>query len=587
MYSQEEIKRIIDNVDIVDVISSYIELERKGSSYVGLCPFHDDHHSSMSVSKDRKIYKCFSCNETGNVIKFVQNYEKVTFKEACDILSQRYNLGLVKENVENNPNQKLYEIMEKATLIFQNNLNSKEGLEAKEYLKNRKLDSELIKEFRIGLSLKESNSLTKQLSKTYTLEELNSVDVSYDNNDSYINRIVFPLEDRNGKVIGFSGRIYHGEDMNKYRNSKETPLFRKSEVLFNYHRAKDKVRETNSVIVMEGFMAVIRAYSVGIKNCIATMGTNLAKEQLQAIKRLSNNVILCYDGDNAGREATLKNIESFYKSGVNVKVIELTDNLDPDDYIIKYGESAFQRLIENVKSYADYLSDKAKNKYNLSTVSGKEKYIEETLTNLAKEKQNERNVKKYQLRCEILLKDLEKDTGVWYNSLRDRLFEIENGVEKELQKAIKTETPKPIEKLDKYYKAMHQLLYCMLNSKEAITLYDESNILLPDNDVYELANRIIDYYKKFNELPGANIYSIISDDEKLQELYHKIEIEEYPDNFDKPIVLECLKAISGMSEAIVEKKYGKNLKEETDINKRIAELEKIRLMKAERGKKVQ
>ena len=123
--------------------------------------------------------------------------------------------------------------------------------------------------------------------------------------------------------------------MNKYRNSKETPLFRKSEVLFNYHRAKDKVRETNSVIVMEGFMAVIRAYSVGIKNCIATMGTNLAKEQFQAIKRLSNNVILCYDGDNAGREATLKNIESFYKAGVNVKVIELTDNLDPDEYINK------------------------------------------------------------------------------------------------------------------------------------------------------------------------------------------------------------------------------------------------------------
>ena len=587
MYSQEDIKKLIDNVDIVDVIGNYIDLERKGSSYVGLCPFHDDHHSSLSVSKDRKIYKCFSCNETGNVINFVKNYEKVSFKEACDILAKKYNLGLNIVNEENNPNQKLYEIMEKATLIFQNNLNSREGLEAKEYLKNRKLDSDLIKEFRIGLSLKEKDSLTKQLSKTYTLEELNNVDVSYNNNDSYINRIVFPLEDRNGKVIGFSGRIYHGEDMNKYRNSKETPLFRKSEVLFNYHRAKDSVREQNSIIVMEGFMAVIRAYSVGIKNVVATMGTNLTKEQITSIKRLSNNVILCYDGDNPGKEATLKNIELFYKAGVSIKVIELDDNLDPDDYIIKYGDKSFKRLIENAKSYADYLSDKAKKKYNLDSVSEKEKYIDETLKNLAKEKQNEKNVKKYQIRCEILLKSLEKDTGVWYNSLRDRLFEIENGIEKELQKSFPKELQKPIYKLDKYYKAMHQLLYCMINSKQAITLYDESSILLPDNNVYELANRIIDYYKKFNELPGANIYSIVSDSEELQELYHKIEIEEYPKIFDKSTVLECLKAISGMSEAIQEKKYGKNLKEETDINKKIAELEKIRLMKEERGKKVQ
>ena len=487
--NQELLTSLREKCDIVEVISEYIPLTKKGRNYFGLCPFHDDHSPSLSVSSEKQIYKCFVCGSSGNVFNFVMDYEHLSFQETIRLLANKH--GMSEEfNIKTieSKYQPFYDIMNIACAFYQNNLYSKEGEKAREYLKKRGLTEEIIKEFQIGLSLREMDTLTRLLqNKGYSLEDLNLIDLSNTSHDSYINRIMFPLNNQKGQVNGFSGRIYNNEDLNKYQNTKETPIFKKRENLFNYHRAKEAIRKEKSVIVMEGFMAVIRAYSVGIKNCIATMGTALSQEQLQLIKRLSNNVILCYDGDQAGLKATMQNGEQFLKSGLNPKVIVLEDGLDPDDYIIKYGRDDFQNLIDNAINFTDFKLKNIKKDYNLASVSDKMSYINKVLEELVNEKDY--------IKREIVLKNLAKDTDVWYNTLEKKLLEFDTNHNSKENVLIESVSKKH---KTKYEKAMDSLIYYMLNSVEAITLVENSRVFIPSKNISLLVNEIIYYYHKYD-----------------------------------------------------------------------------------------
>ena len=403
------INELRSKLNIVDVISSYIPLTKKGRNYFGLCPFHDDHSPSLSVSSEKQIYKCFVCGESGNVFNFVMNYEHLSFPDAVSKLANEIGMDIgIEKHIDKN--QKYYDIMDIASKFFQNNLLSKEGLRAREYLKKRSLTKEIIEEFSIGLSLDKRDLLTNSLvSKGHSLEELNLIDLSNTNHDTYINRIMFPLQNKDGKIIGFSGRIYDNSNLNKYQNTKETPIFKKRENLFNYHRAKEEIRKEKSVIVMEGFMAVIRAYSIGVRNVIATMGTALSNEQALLIKKLSNTIYLCYDGDDAGFKATLSSGEVFTKMQCDVFVIPLSDKLDPDDYIIKNGEEKFKNLIQNALPFSEYKIRALKKNYNLSNVDDKAKYINNALMEISKCND--------EIKSEIMLKQLAQDTNIWYNTL--------------------------------------------------------------------------------------------------------------------------------------------------------------------------
>ena len=279
--SEDLIREIRSSVDIVDVISSYVDLTPKGRNFFGVCPFHDDTNPSMSVSKEKQIYTCFSCHATGNVFKFLMDFENISFIEAIKKCADMANIPLdIKSYSKNTTNEKftkLYEIYENSTKFYQNLINTSEGKEAKEYLEKRNINEELIKEFKIGLSPNKRDLLTKFLTKNnYTKNDLIKsglvIENSYGLNDIYLNRIMFPLEDLNGRIVGFSGRIYNTKDNSKYINTKETEIFKKREMLYNYQRSKADARQKGYVIVMEGFMDVIRAYSVGIKNVVATMG---------------------------------------------------------------------------------------------------------------------------------------------------------------------------------------------------------------------------------------------------------------------------------------------------------------------------
>ena len=289
--SNEEINNIRNSVNIVDVVSSYIPLTKRGKNHFGVCPFHDDRDPSLSVSYEKQIYTCFSCGATGNVFTFIMDYEHLSFyeslKKVADIGGVAFDFGYSKPKV--NKHRELYEIYEVAQLFYQNNINTEQGLVAKEYLFKRDFNEDVIKEFGIGLSLRDNEMLTKLLlKKKFLVEDLIKsglvVNNNYGHNDIYYNRIMFPLTDITGKIIGYSGRIYNNEDTAKYINTKETPIFKKGELLYNYHRAKEESRIKKQVIIVEGFMDVIRCYTKDIKNVVATMGTAITKNQAMLIK---------------------------------------------------------------------------------------------------------------------------------------------------------------------------------------------------------------------------------------------------------------------------------------------------------------
>ena len=575
--NQDKINELQSKLNIVDVISSYIPLTKKGKNYVGLCPFHDDHSPSMSVSPERNMYKCFVCGEGGNVFNFVMNYEHISFAETVNMLAKTVGMDMgLKVNKKTDSYTKYYEIMDIANKYFQNNLFSKEGVKAREYLDKRKLDKETIVEFEIGLALNKHDDLTNLLlNKGNSLEELNLIDLSNTNHDTYINRVIFPLHNQNGKINGFSGRIYDNSDLNKYQNTKETPIFKKRENLFNYHRAKEEIRKKNFVIVMEGFMAVIRAYTIGVKNCIATMGTNFSSEQLSLIKKLSNNIYICYDGDDAGHKATIKIGDEFTKLGCNVLVIPLTDKLDPDDYILKYGEEAFKNLIENAIPYSEYKIKVMKKTYNLSNADDKTNYVNNVLTEIAKEHD--------EIKCEIMLKNLAKDTDIWYNTLEKKLLEI-----KDKEKNNKKEENIVIKKDKKggYNKAMESLVYYALNYPRAITLIDNSNVYIPNKDIRMILNEIIAYYNKYGEISEANFLTYLIQNEmtSLEYVVKKVLLNDYPDEINDNQVNECLVAIKNYNIALEIKKLEKEIKEEVDIARQMELMDKILKLKTKEGK---
>ena len=421
--SNEEINNIRSSVDIVDVISSYIPLTPKGKNFFGVCPFHDDHSPSMSVSKEKQIYTCFSCGATGNVFKFIQDYENISFLEAvkkcADIAHVYVDIGQAKQK---NKHQDLYDIYNLSQKFYQNNINTELGKKAKQYLKNRQLDENIIKEFGIGLSLNERDMLTKLLkSKKYddkTLLRSGLVNENnYELNDVYRNRIMFPLYDLNGKVIGYNGRVYNGETENKYVNSKETDIFKKRELLYNYHKAKDEARKKHQIILMEGPMDVIRAYTIGIKNCVATLGTAFGKEQAMLVRKLSTNVILCFDGDAAGLKATKVAIIELEKLGITPKIVRLENNSDPDDYIIKNGKETFINKINNSMNIMEFKETLLKSEYNLNNTEELAGYI----NTMIKEIDNiEDDILK-----EVIINKLSKETGVDINLIKNKLTKKE------------------------------------------------------------------------------------------------------------------------------------------------------------------
>ena len=498
------------------------------------------------------------------------NFEHISFPEAVNILAKNIGIDMgLSVNKSFSQNDKYYEIMEIANKYFQNNLLSKDGAIARKYLDERKLTKEIISEFEIGFAQDKYDDLTNLLlKKGHSLEELNLIDLSNTNHDTYINRVIFPLHNKDGKVVGFSGRrIGNDSNVSKYQNTKETPIFKKGEILFNYHRAKTEIRKKNYVIVMEGFMAVIRAHTIGINNVVATMGTALTREQANLIKKLN--------GDSAGLSQTLKSGDEFTKMGCNVFVIPLSDKLDPDDYIIKYGGDSFKNLVDNAESFNEYKIKSFKKSFNLDNIDDKTNYINQVLNQIAHEKD--------EIKCEIMLKNLANDTNVWYNTLEKKLLELK---EKEKSSLKKEDFVVKKDKKTGYLKAMESLIYYSLNYPKTITLIDNSNVYIPNKDIRLILNEIIAYYNRYGKISEADFYTYLMQNEmtSLQNVVKSVLSNDYPDEFNDDLVNECLLAIKKYNIALEIKKLEKEVKEENDIAKQMALMDKILALKTKEGK---
>ena len=519
-------KSIIDEIksknDIVDVIGSYISLNDKNKA---LCPFHDDHSPSFSVQKDKQIYKCFSCGESGNVITFVQKYNGITFTEALKMLADRAGIPLNVSTTRkiNTKYEKLYEINDTVNKYFKANLLSNEGIKAIKYLEDRKISKDIINEFNIGLST--SNKLSNILSKKYSYDELVKLDICKDINgryyDTFQDRIIFPIIDENNNVIAFSGRKYTNEDLNnntlpKYSNTKETDIFKKSEVFYNINNAINEIKKKREIVITEGFMDTIRMSSIGYKNVVAIMGTAFTEKHLLKIKKWKCKVILNLDQDDAGVKGTIEAGETLLKNNIDTEVIVFDDYKDSDEFIKNKGSEAFKIAYDNRVSFIDFKLKYLKRKRNMKDAVEKAKYIKEAVLAL--------NDLDSQILIDLKIKDIAEEFGISESDIR-------NEIKLNKKIAIKNvEVPKKITRYDKYDKSELRILYLMLNYEDVILYFENTLGYLIQDDRSLLAYKIIEFRNDYGYYNYSDFVDYISDNEKLMNVLK--EVMKYHNNED-------------------------------------------------------
>lgn len=527
---------IRSKTDIVDIIGERIPLVARGKNFFGVCPFHDDSNPSLCVSREKQIYTCFSCHATGNVYTFLMNYDNIGFREALKYLGDKVGVNVSSINIQKKSTKfdKFYEAYNFSVKYFQNNLSSTKGKAARNYLSNRGINEATIKEFEIGLSLDTRDDLTKLLvNKKYDLGELNRIGLSSDDHDIYNDRIMFPLYNVSGQVVGFSGRIYNDNGQNKYLNTKETDIFKKGEMLYHYHIAREECRLQKSVIVMEGFMDVIRASTIGIKNTVALMGTALTNNQFNLIKRLSNNIILCLDGDEPGVHAMLSIGDHLLEQGVEVKVVVLPNDDDPDSFILKNGKDRFVGLIENALNFSDFKMQQLRKNVDFRSDEEKSNYINTVLKETVKINDS--------IRVEMVLKRLAKEFDISYNTLEKKFKDLS-----EFRETVKEKTVPVINKVvkkTKYDKAVEQILYFMLNNDWVISQVEAERVVFPSEESRILSSEIIYYYKLYGNINVADFYTYVQDKEDILVLLNSILASNYNEETTKEELFLYFKVI--------------------------------------------
>lgn len=480
--SDELIHKIKDSNDIVDTIGSYLPLTQKGKNFFAVCPFHDDHSPSMSISKEKQIFKCFVCGHTGNSISFVQDYLGISFVEALEVLAKNAHIDLKldkKENV-NSPYKDMYSLYNIALSYYKNNLNSKEGEEARKYLEKRKLDKDTINYFDIGLSL--SGGLSEGLSKKYSENLLEEAGLSNNGKDVFINRIMFTIKDNEGNPAGFSGRKYDDSDAPKYVNSKETPIFKKGGILYNYYNAKNDIKKKKEIIISEGFMEVIRCHTIGIDNVVALMGTSFTKDHLAVIKKDKVDVVLNLDQDEAGKIATIQIGKLLMKEGISPTVIIFSKYKDADELIAYEGAEAFIGAYEKRVNFIDFELDYLKKNKDLSDSVSLAEYIKESIEAI--------NAVDDDILREIKVKELSDKYGIDSNLIKSKITNNNVTIKKE-EKRVPTKKIK----YDKYAISEIRILYLMMNYPELIDYYENYLGYLNDVNRKKLADAIV-FYKE-------------------------------------------------------------------------------------------
>lgn len=565
----EVINEIRNAADIVDVISDYLKVIPKGKNFVCVCPFHDDHSPSLVISKERQIFNCFTCRTGGNVFSFVMKYENVCFLEAVAIVAKKIGYDLKINTVADSfsdKNKKSYEIMNFAQKYYSNNINTKNAYNARKYLQKRGINDDIISEFNIGLAPSSKDAFYNLgISKNYSLEDLDKVGlinkVGINVYDTFTNRIMIPIENLQGQVVGFTGRIFNGEkDTAKYMNSKETIIFKKSEILFNYHNAKNHIRDKKCVIVVEGNMDAIKMSSSGIKNVVALMGVSLSNTQIDTLKRLSVPVILMLDNDAAGFDATLKLGDILKHHIKNLKVVRLSDAKDPDEYINKFGVAAMNNNIDAAMNFLDFKLNALKENKNMDSTEDRVLYIKEVINAINDEDD---------LTKSLIISKISKDYQIDIDIL-----------EKEVKSVPKVKKEKNIEKkepqvLSNYQKLSRNILYYMLVDSKYIRIYQNRLGYLKDKIDRALASEIIYYDNNIGNINIADFTTYIMNNEVLYEYLLEIIGQNTNMETDEKEFYFLIESLNRYYKKYELENLKKKIKDEQDINKKIELMEKL------------
>jgi DNA primase len=535
--SPEVIDRVREAANIVDVISQYLDLRKRGQNFVGICPFHNDTHPSLYVSPVKEIYKCFACGAGGNVFTFLMEYDKSSFVDAVKQLGDKYGIEvLLNESAgEKDYYTKLYELHEYATKIFQKRLLSDDGKSVIKYLTERGLTPDTIKTFKIGLSSTGWEDLINKVkSQKYSndLIEKSGLFTKSEKGifDRFRNRIMFPIFNQSGKVIAFGGRTLDKDEPAKYLNSPETPLYHKSNVLYGLHLSRQAIREKGAVFLVEGYMDFIQLYQAGIENVVAASGTALAERHVQQIKKFTNRVYLTYDGDQAGTDAAIRAGYLLYQGSVEPLIVQVPKGMDPDDWIRENGAEAILLSAESATSLIDFQIS-AKNVNDLSSAE-QSQFVNDILFAIA-------GIDDSIIRNSIL-KNISQRLQIDENELLKRLKREQTRQRTRVQENQVDEQPLELSSL--IQKAQLILVRLLASDDPQIRQVVRDNIeidLFNEPVLKKLAEILLPLYE------DINFSSIIDqfDNKQERELVTKILMEDIPQESPEMEVADCMNVL--------------------------------------------
>lgn len=531
----QEIKR---RADIVDVLSSFLNVIKKGKNYVALCPFHDDHNPSLQISKDKQTYHCFVCGNAGDVFTFVENYEKVSFAEAvrrvADLvnfddprLHQRQYVEQISPEIS-----VLYKCINDLTNYYRYGLDTEEGLPARAYLEKRGITPEQIREYSLGYAPKDGRkTVTYLLQKGYSLKNIEDIGITLATegaSDNNAGRLIFPLKDARGQIVGFSARKLTAEGSDpKYVNSPETKIFRKGSTIYNFDQARQSSRHDGYVYVLEGFMDVYALEAVGEKSAVAIMGTALTSEQIGLLRRLNCEIRLCLDGDDPGQRAMMKIMPLFDGAGLSYRLVHVPKEIrDPDDILREDGKDKLKAFLKSLVDPFPFALSFYENVSPLGSQEERTRLIDRfvPLLTAAKARSN--------LEYEDYLAKLAKVTRYDKDALKDYVNEEARKIEEgtpEPETSFREETrllaPRGLQRdLRRLDSAERAVLAQMLNSREAYDYY-EKNIRYFYDEIYRLiANYEADYLAKYDDLDVSLLIDAVkmSKNEKKDEIVKEI-----------------------------------------------------------------
>ena len=589
-FKQEDIDKLLDNLRIEEVVGEFIELKKVGSSYKGLCPFHADTNPSFSVTPEKKICKCFVCGSGGNAINFYSKIKNISYTDAIRELSKKYRINIKEYNNTNvNENyEKFYQIMEDSHNFFMEKIFSQDSRGALQYLSNRGLDTNLIKEHQLGYASPKWSELYELLnSKGYSDEDLLALGLIKKSEegriyDAFRNRIIFPIFSPSGRIIAFGGRSLEKDDsIPKYINSPDTPIFKKGKNIYGIERAIN-IKNKNYSILMEGYMDVLSANIFGFDTSIAPLGTALTEEQAQLIKRYSSNILLSFDMDKAGISATERASFILKAQGFNIRVLQFEESKDPDEFLKKNGREAFLKVVENSLEIFDFLYNLYSSEYDLNNIIAKQNFIErfkEFFINIENDLEKEMYLKKLSEKTDISI-DVLRKTLVEQNKKhlirKDYIDEAQEKIEKkEFKQANNLEMAiiKMLLRKPNYYENFFinenlesdiaKKIFKFFNEKIKENLFSDSNTIMKEFKNYVEESKDFSEYDKSNELARIIMDYALSPD-KIEEERENIELF-------KSYLREKLKLRDKTKDDIVKKfEFGK-LKKEIEKTKSVEE----------------